>query len=65
LPDLKASPFRPEQVPEANGAILKCRISPKNLVAWWTVDLVAHELNQDQANLLVDSLREHLQQFVK
>lgn len=65
MPDLKVSPFRPAQQPEANGCILKSRVSPKGLIAWWTHDQIAAELTQEQADLLVESLKEHLQQWVK
>lgn len=59
------SPFRPEQTPEANGCILKCRVSPAGMIAWWATADIALPLTKAEAEVLKQSLAEFLDGFAK
>jgi hypothetical protein len=62
---LKPSPFQPGQDPLPNGSYLKCKPNPKRLIGWWGEAKILDTLTRAQADLLVQSLREFLEPFIK
>lgn len=62
---LTPSPFPKSREPEPNGSVLKCKVSPAGVIAWWGYDKIMVGISKAEADLLVQTLRDFVDQYVK
>jgi hypothetical protein len=62
---LTPSPFTAAQTPPHHASVLKCKIEPPGVVAWWGADVSVVGISRANAELLVETLRDFLEPFVK